>query len=120
MVDDITYIPVGDPAAFSINGYNVYRDGVLLNTEPVEENEYEDIDSGDGDHTYHVTVLYSAGESQFSNAYSTNSTGVENISAEDNAPVRYYNLQGMPVASPRAGRAYIRVQGNKVTKTIIK
>ena len=120
MVDDITYIPVGDPAAFSINGYNVYRDGVLLNTEPVEENEYEDIDSGDGDHTYHVTVLYSAGESQFSNAYSTNSTGVENISAEDNAPVRYYNLQGMPVASPQAGRAYIRVQGNKVTKTIIK
>ncbi|MDE6157261.1 MAG: hypothetical protein K2F78_03850, partial [Muribaculaceae bacterium] len=120
MIDDITYIPVGDPASFSINGYNVYRDGVCINSEPVEENEFEDTDCGEGNHTYHVTVLYSAGESQFSNAYMLDSTGVESISADDNAPVRYYNLQGMPVATPKAGQAYIRVKGKHVTKVIMK
>lgn len=120
MIDDVTYIPAGDPAAFSINGYNVYRDGVKLNSEPVEENEYEDTDCGEDNHTYHVTVLYSAGESQFSNAYVLNASGVENITADTDAPVRFYNLQGMPVASPKAGQAYIRVQGKTATKVIVK
>ncbi|MGM9826972.1 MAG: choice-of-anchor J domain-containing protein [Muribaculaceae bacterium] len=50
-----------------------------------------------------------------------NSDAVESIVAEDtNAPVEYYNLQGVRVANPAAGNLYIVRQGNKVSKQIIK
>lgn len=52
-------------------------------------------------------VYYSAG------------TGVENIKADANAPVEYYNLQGVRVANPENG-LYIRRQGNKATKVLVK
>lgn len=42
--------------------------------------------------------------------------GVENVAVEDsNAPVEYFNLQGMRVANPDNG-IYIRRQGNTATK----
>ena len=45
--------------------------------------------------------------------------GVEKIEAEDaNAPVEYYNLQGMKVANPENG-IFIKKQGNKVTKVVL-
>lgn len=46
-------------------------------------------------------------------------TGIDNIEAADNAPVEYFNLQGVRVANPENG-LYIRRQGNKVTKVIVK
>lgn len=43
--------------------------------------------------------------------------GVEGIAVDENAPVEYYNLQGVRVANPDKG-IYIVKQGNKVTKVI--
>ncbi len=37
----------------------------------------------------------------------------------DNAPVEYFNLQGVKVETPATGM-YIRRQGSKVTKVIIR
>lgn len=119
MVDDITYVPAGDPGAFSINGYNVYRDGVRINNEPVEENEYEDITAPAGTHTYNVTVLYSAGESQLSNDWKTDDTGVEDVVVEE-AEAEYFNLQGIRVAHPESGRTYIVRRGTEVRKTVVR
>lgn len=52
-------------------------------------------------------------------AYNVKS-GVDPIIAEEiDAPVEYYNLQGVKVANPESG-LYIRVQGNKATKVLIK
>lgn len=48
-----------------------------------------------------------------------NTTGVDDISAEDNGQARYFNLQGMPVANPTSG-IYIRVIGDTATKVCIK
>lgn len=45
-------------------------------------------------------------------------SGVEEIGAE-NAPVEYYNLQGVRVENPANG-LYIRKQGNEVKKVMIK
>ena len=45
-------------------------------------------------------------------------TGVENISGDD-AEVRWFNLQGTEVSAPDCG-IYIRVQGGKSTKVVIK
>lgn len=51
------------------------------------------------------------------------SSAVENIftesSADADAPVEYYNIQGMPVINPAAG-IYIKKQGNKVSKVYIR
>lgn len=48
-------------------------------------------------------------------------TGVEDVEADAdiNAPVEYFNLQGQPVANPANG-IYIRRQGSKVAKVIIR
>lgn len=44
-------------------------------------------------------------------------SGIADI-ATDNAPVKYYNLQGVEVATPQAGSVYIRVQGTQATKVV--
>lgn len=46
--------------------------------------------------------------------------GVESITIDNsNAPVEYYNLQGVRVANPESG-LYIRRQGNTATKVLVK
>lgn len=48
-----------------------------------------------------------------------NGSGVQNIAIDDeNAPVEYYNLQGLRVANPDKG-LYIVRQGNKTSKVIL-
>ena len=44
-------------------------------------------------------------------------TGVEGIEIDENAPVEYYNLQGVRVENPANG-LYIMRQGDKVVKVI--
>ena len=46
-------------------------------------------------------------------------TGVEGVELDENAPVEYYNLQGVKVENPENG-TFIKVQGNKTTKVYIK
>lgn len=51
--------------------------------------------------------------------YVEGGSGVAEIVVDENAPVEYYNLQGIRVANPENG-LYIVKQGNKVTKRVIK
>ncbi len=47
--------------------------------------------------------------------------GVEEIGAEEmNAPVKYYNLQGVEIAAPAKGELVIKKQGSKATKAIVR
>jgi hypothetical protein len=46
-------------------------------------------------------------------------SGIEEVGADENAPVEYFNLQGVRVANPSAG-IYVRRQGSKVEKVYIK
>lgn len=46
-------------------------------------------------------------------------TGVSNINADANAPVEFFNLQGVRVANPESG-IYIRRQGKTVSKVYVK
>lgn len=51
------------------------------------------------------------------------SSGIEAVEAADtDAPVRYYNLQGQPVGADnlRQGQIYIRQQGDKATKILVR
>ena len=47
-------------------------------------------------------------------------SGVSNIEADENAPVEYFNLQGVRVSNPAAGNLYIVRQGSKVSKVIVR
>ena len=49
--------------------------------------------------------------------------GVKNVAADlldENAPVEYFNLQGIRVANPEAGQLLIKKQGAKAQKLIIR
>lgn len=49
--------------------------------------------------------------------YKTPSTdGINGIEVDENAPVQYYNLSGMPISNPAAGQVVIRVQSGKASK----
>ena len=45
-------------------------------------------------------------------------SGIEDIISNSNAPVKYFNLQGMEVANPEAGQIVIKKQGSKTFKVI--
>lgn len=46
-------------------------------------------------------------------------SGVADLTVDENAPVEYYNLQGVKVANPENG-IFIRRQGTKVEKIMVK
>lgn len=48
-----------------------------------------------------------------------NTVGISNVEIDDNAPAVYYNLQGVEVTNPANG-LYIRVQGGKAAKVLVK
>ena len=49
------------------------------------------------------------------------STGVEDIVVDgENGEAVFYNMQGVRVANPAAGNLYIKVQGDKATKVLVK
>lgn len=69
LIDDITYIPAGSsPISLDLMGFNVYRDGKRLNSEPVVENEYVDNTvEARKQYTYHVSTVWDQGEAPLSN-----------------------------------------------------
>lgn len=51
--------------------------------------------------------------------YSTTQTGINGIDSDLDAPVEYYNLNGVRVADPADG-IFIRRQGSNVSKVVVK
>jgi hypothetical protein len=47
-------------------------------------------------------------------------TGVDTILSEENAPVEFYTLSGIRVKGTPAAGLYIRRQGSKATKVLVK
>ena len=69
MVDDVAYTSAAEEAEeLGLIGYNVYRDGAKITSEPTVENFYldETIDPSKR-YEYKVTVVYDKGESAYSN-----------------------------------------------------
>lgn len=81
MVDDVTYTPAGLTADLEIAGYNIYRNGVKINDELVEETTYVDTTADENEtYTYVVTVVYTdKGESAASNEVTVKTTSVNAI-----------------------------------------
>ncbi|MDE7351408.1 MAG: hypothetical protein K2N25_10085, partial [Muribaculaceae bacterium] len=79
----------------------------LVPADAAESNDVQ-ITNTNGCHIYFITVTAGSGTS-----------AVENVAIDENAPVEYYNLQGVRVANPENG-LYIKRQGNKATKVLVK
>ncbi len=83
MIDDVT-MTTGSPdySDYHIEGYNVYFNGVKLNEQPVTGTTYAHNNVPEGNHTYHVTAVYTAkGESAPSNAATVSVSGLDEILA---------------------------------------
>ncbi len=121
-VDDITYTPA---VKLTIEGFHVYRDGVRITTDPVSKAEagesctFTDTNVPDGSHSYVVTTLYDKGESEGSNLYNPEISGVTEIE-NGYAPCEFYTLQGVKVEKPTASGVYIRVCNGKATRIMVK
>ena len=51
--------------------------------------------------------------------YTKQSSAIDSVIADSNAPVEYFNLLGAKVANPQKGGIYIRRQGKAVSKVIL-
>lgn len=93
MVDYVTYVGRG-VADYEILGYNVYRDGTLLNDDVVTTTSYVDATYSEGEATeYYVSVVYDRGESGVSNPATLGDTGIESVDAT--ADFKVYGSNGV-------------------------
>ncbi len=67
----------------------------------------------------YVSTADVAGTWEVKNISVSAQSGMTAVEAADNAPVEFFNLQGVRVANPENG-LFIRRQGNKVSKVLVK
>lgn len=92
LIDDLTYTPAGNTTEAHLLGYNIYRNDIRLNEQPLTETELNDIPEDDGDYYYNVTAVYSEGESPYSNTVTVaDFSEVENVSVADNCSINVEN-----------------------------
>ena len=65
-------------------------------------------------------IGYRNGNYQLSIVEFADASGVDAVIGDNNAPVEYYNLQGLRVMNPAMGGMYIKRQGNTVSKVIVR
>ncbi len=83
IIDDVSFVKAGTPVSPSVlEGYNVYCDGVKINSEPVTARTYTTSVNGAA-HSYRVTAVYDRGESRMSPAASIEGAGIEGVAASE-------------------------------------
>lgn len=80
-VDDISYTAGYDYSGLTLEGYNVYRNGVKLNDAPVKDREYLDTEALPQDNVYTVTAVYKEGESRGADNIRVSASGVGEVAA---------------------------------------
>lgn len=80
------------------------------NTEITIRPEDSQYNGASGQHRWFINAWSLVGDKQ---------SGINDITVDENAPMEYYNLQGVRVENPENG-LYIRRQGDNMTKVLIK
>lgn len=112
-IDDFRYESAPTPLKVQFVGYNVYRDGVRLNSEPLKTPYFLDTTVAEGEsHSYTVRVVYDRGESAHSNGVTVLRTGIENIYSDgEDSPA--YDLHGRRISNNGANNEIIVKRGKK-------
>lgn len=148
LLDDITYTAAGSSQIkIELQGFNIYRNGVKINSEICGDNEYVDTEIQEGnDYVYHVTAVWDKGESGLSNPVEIKNASVDGIHAHvirinpipgairiegaDNDLVTVYNVAGLLVVSreitgrddipvPAPGIYIVKI-ANTITKVMVR
>lgn len=106
---------INDESRFNLSGYNIYRDGVKINENPVTETSFIDQGILPGKPSYTVCALYGQGESLPTSAVEPSLSGITDISNDNPVPTEIYNMNGVKVNNPENG-IYIIRKGNKASK----
>lgn len=142
LIDDISYM--SSAANLNLKGYNIYRDGIKVNTDLVQTQEYIDEMQSDVDHQYAVSAVYMEGESA-TVGINTGHGGVDAIEANKviitggNGQISICNAAGLAVnisatdgkmlfqgmgeddmSIPMSRGIYIVKAGNTIVKTLVK
>lgn len=149
LLDEISYIPANAvPEALRLEGYNIYRDGIKLNSIPINSTYYiDDTVEPKSVHTYKVTAMYDKGESNYSNeiTITMNPDGIKDTKTQEliytipgtivvesmsNYEVTIYSLEGKllykktsnsnHLSIPIQKGSYLVKTGSKLTKVIVK
>lgn len=121
MLDNISFVQASVlPEGTTLLGYNITRDGVKLNEEPLTATSYTEIlPAAPGKYKYKVAAVYSVGQSKYSAAVEAEvkgSTTIRNTFAPASAANdAIYNLQGQRVNAASKRGVYI-VNGRKLLK----
>lgn len=103
-LDDLTYTPLyGSTTELTLKGYNVYRDNELIGTVEAGVTSFSETVTDTDAHDYHVTAVWDAGESNYSNGYTAD------IAAAISKPAAAGSL------SVKGGRQSILVAGAEDT-----
>ncbi len=118
LLDDFSFEKAGsEPMALSIIGYDVYRDGVRITSEPTAECEYLDTTAIEGEeYSYVVVTVYDEGLSRASNVASVIYNGVATIadgSIRINAGHGILTVTGAQGQSLTISSADGRIEANK-------
>lgn len=106
MIDDVRFIPAGRAMTqLTLEGYNVYRNGMKINEELVKDTNYSDLTAEDGkEYAYRVSVVWDKGESPLSNEFkAVASSAIDNV-APDGAHISIAARQGGIRVEGAAGR----------------
>ncbi len=119
-VDDVTFCAAdGTAKTYTLEGYNVYRDGAKINTETVTETTYTDATADAAvDHFYRVTALYAGGESGYTNRVEIGASNLSGVELErggalaprvcaDGRVICISGAEGQPVGIYRADGACV-------------
>lgn len=107
MIDDISYTSA--LYDLKVAGYNVFRDGVKMNDEPLTSPEFTDYDVESGKtYSYSVSVVYNRGESDDTDEIQVECT--TGIDAADAADSKVYASDGRIVVD-NAGQTTVAVYG---------
>ncbi len=110
MVDDVTFECAPQPLDVEFVGYNVYRNGVLVNEAPVTVTHFET--AFDSEDKFTVRVVYDKGLSASSNVVTLIASGIAAPEADTQAG-DLYDLQGRKVQAPVEGEIYV-TKGKKI------
>lgn len=121
LFDSFTFTTISTPAVHQ--GFNLYRDHVLLTSLASDETSHVDLNAIKGvTHTYHVTALYDKGESHYSEPVEAAldiEDGIDMIDADEGVET-YYDLNGIRITKPAKGQTVIVRKGSESYKTIWK
>lgn len=107
-IDDFTYESAPTPVDARFEGYNVYRNGELLNDAPVATTTLRDCTPAAGRNEYIVRAVYDRGEAPSSNKVVIENSGIGAVEMDvDPALLPVYDLRGLRVTTLTEGEIYV-------------